>query len=175
MIGLEGKTLRSERLTFRHLEEHDKKDLFPVLREPETTKPAGYMPLKSEAEFEKFWDNLTGENTGAAILLNDRCIGYYHAYDYKPPVHKDKKNIGIGFLIGRDYIRCGYGTEALMTLDDYLLNFYDNIWGDYFIENTASKRTLEKCGFKYFDTYEMCFEYLNNEKKIVVSNILNRL
>ncbi len=173
MIGLKGKKLYSERLSFRLLEDCDKESLYPILQEPETTKPAGYLPLKNENEFEKFWDNLTAEGTGVAILLNGGCIGYYHALKYVPSQYAEQKNIGIGFLIGKDYVRKGYGTETLMTLDKYLLTIYDNIWGDYFTENTASKKILEKCGFKYFETYEMNFECLNNEKKTVISNILN--
>ena len=44
MIGLENKTLHSERLTSRLLNDGDKAALGEILADEDVTKPAGYLP-----------------------------------------------------------------------------------------------------------------------------------
>ena len=175
MIGMESRTLYSQNLTFRLLRQEDKPFLYPILQEPETTRPAGFPPVQTEEAFERFWNGLTQYNTAVAILLEDRCIGYYHVHKYRTdnPELKDKQCVGIGFLIGRRYCRRGFGTETLLTMDAFLLERFDCIFADYFAENTASRKTIEKCGFRFDENYEMFFEELGEQKQ-VVSNVLTR-
>ena len=129
MIGMENRTLHSQNLTFRLLRQEDKPFLYPILQEPETTRPAGFPPVGTEEAFERFWNDLTQYNTAVAILLEDRCIGYYHVHKYRTdnPELKDKQCVGIGFLIGRRYCRRGFGTETLLTMDAFLLERFDCI------------------------------------------------
>lgn len=175
MIGFQGKTLSSEHLTFTLLREAHKADLAKILTEAETTVPAGFQPVTTEEEFEAFWSQLTAYNTAVAILLQGQCIGYYHVNKYvnSDPRYAGQSCVGIGFLIGKNYLRRGYGTETLITMNDYLLTRFDNIFGDYFLENTASRNTLLKCGFTEDDRYEMPFEELGAVKQ-VVSTVLRR-
>lgn len=175
MLNIKEKTLKSKNLTFRLLNNEDKKDLYEILQEPETTLPVGKLPIKDQESFKVYWYNLTKDNSAISILLNGNCIGYYHFYKYiiDNPIHKDMNNVGIGFLIGKDYLHRGYGTEALLILNAYLLTIFDNIFADYFIENIASKKTLEKCGFKYLETYKMEFDELK-ETKLIASNVLSK-
>lgn len=42
MIGMENRTIHSKNLTFRLLRQEDKPFLYPILQEPETTRPAGF-------------------------------------------------------------------------------------------------------------------------------------
>ncbi len=175
MIGMENRTLHSQNLTFRLLRQEDKPFLYPILQETETTCPAGFPPVQTEEAFARFWNDLTQYNTAVAILLEDRCIGYYHVHKYRTddPALKDKQCVGIGFLIGRDYCRRGFGTETLLTMDAFLLERFDCIFADFFLENTASRKTIEKCGFRFFENYEMFFAELGEQKR-VVSNVLTR-
>ena len=175
MIGMENRTIHSKNLTFRLLRQEDKPFLYPILQEPETTRPAGFPPVQTEEAFERFWNDLTQYNTAVAILLEDRCIGYYHVHKYRTdnPELKDKQCVGIGFLIGRHYCRRGFGTETLLTMDAFLLERFDCIFADSFSENTASRKTIEKCGFRFLENYEMFFAELG-ERKQVVSNVLTR-
>ena len=174
MIGFTGKALSSERLTFRLLEECDKPALAEIMRESETTLPAGVAPVTDPAAFESFWEGLTKYSTGIAILLNGRCIGYFHVNPYRPdePEYQDKKNVGIGFLIGKSFLHRGYGEETLRTLNSFLLERFDCIWGDYFEGNAASQRLLEKCGFVPVSTYDMPFEELGGKTMHIFSNVL---
>lgn len=176
MIGFVGKELASRRLTFRLLSECDKPFLAQIVQEPETTRPAGFDPITDEAAFEAFWKELTGYQTGIAALLDGRCIGYYHVHPCKPdePEWREKKNGMIGFLIGKRYLRRGYGEEMLRTLNPVLLEQFDCIWGDYFEGNTASRKLLQKCGFTPVSTYDMCFESLGGKTIHIYSNVLTR-
>ncbi len=74
----------------------------------------------------------------------------------------DKANIGyvqlvkiddgweIGYHIAKEYTRCGYATEAVNLFLEYLKNNTDlkEIYGIALADNKASRRVLEKCGFK---------------------------
>ncbi len=175
MIGFQGKKLSSEHLTFTLLQDVHKQELAEILTETQTTVPAGFPPVTTEEEFEAFWNRLTEYNTAVAILLQGRCIGYYHVNKYlnSDPRYAGQSCVGIGFLIGKDYLRRGYGTETLTVMNQYLLTRFDNIFGDYFLENTASRNTLLKCGFIEDDRYEMPFEELGTVKQ-VVSTVLRR-
>ncbi len=164
---------RSKRLTFRLLDERDKPALYRILQNPAVTEPAGFKAITTAYEFERFWRTHTDKKSCLAILLEDMCIGYYNIYRYKTDLEKYRysNNAEIAFLIGEDYQRNGYAAETLATLDKYLLTMYDTVWADYFIGNTASERTIEKCGFRFVEEYDMFFEELGEEKK-VASNVL---
>ena len=68
MIGLENKTLHSERLTYRLLNDGDKAALGEILADEDVTKPAGYLPAKTHAEFDELFSALIKYNTGVSIL-----------------------------------------------------------------------------------------------------------
>lgn len=176
MIGFVGKKLISQRLEFRVLEECDKPWLSQIIQEPETTLPAGFSPVVGDSAFEAFGADLTRYNTGIAIVLDGKCIGYYHVHPWNPnePAYRDKKNVMIGFLIGKNYLRHGYGEETLRTLNNYLLEQFDCVWGDYFEGNTASQKLLQKCGFIPISAYDMCFDALDGKSMHVYSNVLTR-
>lgn len=76
MIGMENRELKSERLTLRLVDERDGPALREILRDPEVTKPAGFLPPETEAEFETFFSGLTAHHTGIAILAGETVIGY---------------------------------------------------------------------------------------------------
>ncbi len=55
----------------------------------------------------------------------------------------------VGYWVGRPYWNQGICSEALRSLIDYCFNVkkYSTLWTDYFPENPASGRVMEKCGF----------------------------
>lgn len=175
MIGMEGRTLHSARLSYRLLEEQDQDALYPILQEPETARPSGFLPLKDREAFERFWQTLTAYRTAVAIVLDGKCIGYLHVHKctVDAPELVGKKCVMVGFLIGRDYRRRGYATEMLLTMSDYLLERFDCVFADYFLENEASRKTIEKCGFRFLENYEMVFDELGETKQIA-ANIRTR-
>lgn len=166
MIGMQGKELCSQRLRYRLLEEGDKAALFQLLRDREVTAPAGFLPAENEAAFDVFIDRLTQNHTGIAVLMGEKLIGYCHVNPYRPDVEelKEKMCVGLGFVIGKDFQQKGYGTEMLKTVTEYLLSRFDACFADCFSENDPSRKTIEKCGYRYVETYPMYFEELGEEK-----------
>ena len=76
MIGLDGKTIASEHLSMRLLEEGDKKDLRTLLSDEDVTRPAGFLPAASDAVFA---DCFVG-NTASQKLI-EKC-GYRYLGNY---------------------------------------------------------------------------------------------
>lgn len=169
MIGLEGKQLHSEHLTFRLLEECDRAPLFALLQDPAVTMPAGFLPPTTPEAQAAFWQGLTMYRTGVAILLQNQCIGYCHVNPYRTedPAYREKKNVDIGIVIGSAYHRRGYGRETILTMTEYLLSRFDHVWGDSFADNIASCQLFLSCGFREYGAYDMVFEALGGQKHIL--------
>ena len=55
----------------------------------------------------------------------------------------------VGYWIATPYWNNGICTEALQAVVDHCFNVkgFSVLWGDYFTENPASGRVMEKCGF----------------------------
>ena len=68
-----------------------------------------------------------------------------------------------GFVIGREYQNLGYATEALDTITAYLKQRFDYCVADHFVGNEPSRKVIEKCGYRYLETYSLFFEELGKE------------
>jgi GTPase involved in cell partitioning and DNA repair len=77
---------------------------------------------------------------------------------------RNKKCISLGFVIGKDYQKQGYGTEMLKFLTDYLLLQFDACFADHFSENIPSKKVIINSGYIFNETYTMYFDELHCEK-----------
>lgn len=174
MIGMENQQLHSRRLTLRLVRQEDGPALREMLRDPEVTKPAGFLPMETEEEFETFFSGLTAYNTGIAILVGDTVIGYcrVNKEHLEHPDYADKNGVSLGFVIGKPYQNQGYGTEMLQTITGYLKTRFDYCVADHFLENTASRRIIEKAGYRYLEDYTMTFPSLGDEEKKLRSYII---
>ena len=173
MIGMETRELHSDRLTLRLVQRQDAQALREMLRDPEVTKPAGFLPIETEEEFESFFSGLTAYHTGMAILAGDTVIGYcrVNKEQLEQPEYADKKLVSLGFVIGKPYQNQGYGTEMLKTITAYLKERFDYCVADHFVENVPSRRVIEKAGYRYLEDYSMTFQHLNEELKHLKSYI----
>lgn len=95
-----------------------------------------------------------------------------------PVLLKDKTNIGyvqlvpikegfeVGYHIASEYTRNGYASEALKIFLEYIMPYkhINKVYGICVSENHASKRVLEKCGFK--KEYEGTGTYQGNSRDI---------
>lgn len=173
MIGMENRDLKSQRLTLRLVEDRDGPALREILRNPEVTKPAGFLPPETEAEFETFFSGLRACRTGIAILADNTVIGYCRVNRERLdiPEYADKNLVSLGFVIGKPYQNQGYGTEMLKTITAYLKERFDYCVADHFVENDASRRVIEKAGYRYLEDYSMTFQHLNDELKYLKSYI----
>lgn len=165
MIGFESRTLQSKRLTYRLLNETDKETLYEILSDKSVTEPAGFLPAESKEAFDKFFATLTKYNTGIAILKDETLIGYIHVCpaDDDLPGYHGKKGVSTGFVIGKEYQNHGYMTETLETITAYLMQQFDFCVADHFAGNEASKKVIEKCGYRYVEEYTMFFDELGKD------------
>ena len=173
MIGMENRELHSDRLTLRLVQRQDAQALREMLRNPEVTKPAGFLPIETEEEFESFFSGLTAYHTGLVILAGDTVIGYcrVNREQLDIPEYADKNLVSLGFVIGKPYQNQGYGTEMLKTITAYLKERFDYCVVDHFVENVPSRRVIEKAGYRYLEDYSMTFQHLNEELKHLKSYI----
>lgn len=95
-----------------------------------------------------------------------------------PVLLKDETNIGyvqlvpieegfeVGYHIGKEYTNNGYATEALIAFLNEIMpkKNLDKVYGICMSENIASKKVLEKCGFK--KEYEGIGEYQGESRQI---------
>ena len=90
----------------------------------------------------------TGEAIGA--------IGYGPACDCKLPAREGEPLCG--YWIAKPYWNQGICTEALQAMLDYIRKTtdYKSLISGHFIDNPASGRVMEKCGFK--PTGETCID-----------------
>ena len=60
----------------------------------------------------------------------------------------------------------------LQTITGYLKTRFDYCVADHFLENTASRRIIEKAGYRYLEDYTMTFPFLGDEEKKLRSYII---
>jgi RimJ/RimL family protein N-acetyltransferase len=74
-------------------------------------------------------------------------MGYYPYGESN--IEIGEQDVEVGYWIGKPYWNKGLCTEALRAMIDYCFKRrgFKNIWADYFVDNPASGRVMEKCGF----------------------------
>ena len=118
----------------------------------------------------------------AKEVINDLILSYQNKegpFVYAIIRKEDMKNIGyvqlvnisegweIGYHIAKQYTGKGFATEAVNLYLDHLKNNTDikEVYGVALLENKASLKVLNKCGFiKYFEGIDL---YQGNKREIV--------
>ena len=144
--------IQTKRLTLRPWAESDAAILFKYAKDPELGPRAGWSPHSSEEEsleiIRKFFMN---DHTWAIVLKKSStvvgCIGYLPASASNLTIAEDQAEVG--YWVARPYWGEGICTEALQKVIDHCFNKegFNVLWGDYFLDNPASGRVMEKCGF----------------------------
>ena len=145
--------METERLILRPWRERDAEALFKYACDPDVGPRAGWPPHQSVQDslevIRTFFNNdhtwaLELKETGEAI----GCIGYYPYGESNIMIGENDAELG--YWIGKPYWNKGLCTEAARFMVDYCLKVkgFKTLWCDYFIDNPASGRVIEKCGFK---------------------------
>ena len=104
------------------------------------------MPLTQQFQLNGFLKN-SGVNYNAWLIkriAENDIIGFAVHGNFFPGIPNN-----IGFNISLKYINKGYATETLQSLITYVKSTgLKETYGHCFENNTASIRTMEKCGFK---------------------------
>ena len=144
--------METERILLRPWREEDAVALYRHASDPEVGPRAGWSPHKSVDESREIIRTLFANDHTWAIVQKESgepigCICYYTP---------DESNIGIGpndaevgYWVARPYWNKGIATEALKLLIDYCFRHrgFRTLWADYFPDNQASGRMMQKCGF----------------------------
>ena len=144
--------LETKRLILRPWRESDAATLFKYASDPDVGPRAGWPPHQSVDEsLELIKTVFSGEGMWAVELKETSeaigCVGYLPAAASNLDI--DEGQCEVGYWIAKPYWDKGICTEAMRTVVDYCFNVkgFEVLWGDYFPENPASGRVMEKCGF----------------------------
>ena len=147
-----GIMLQTERLILRPWREDDAETLYKYASDPEVGPRAGWPPHKSvEESLEVIRKIFSGEGMWAVVLKETSevigCVGYLSSSASNLKIAVDQAEVG--YWIARPYWGKGICTEALRKVIEYCFQIkgFTALWGDYFPENPASGKVMEKCGF----------------------------
>lgn len=153
--------METARLLLRPWLDSDAEVLYKYASDPDVGPRAGWPPHKSVEESLEIIRTLFHNDTTWAIVLKETgepigAIGYGPSCDCKLPA-RDGEPI-VGYWVAKPYWNQGICTEALRLMLDYIVNATDipSLISGHFIENPASGRVMEKCGF--IPTGETCID-----------------
>jgi len=145
--------LKTRRLLFRPWEESDAPALFKYASDPDVGPRAGWPPHQSIEESETIIrDVFSSRHTWALVLKKTGvpigCMGYYTYWESNIKIGENDAEIG--YWIAKPYWNKGLCTEALKAMVKWCFEEegFDKLWSDFFVDNPASGRVMEKCGFK---------------------------
>ena len=145
--------METERLILRPWRESDAKALYKYASDPEVGPRAGWPPHKSAEESREIIRTIFNNDHTWAIELKATnevigCIGYYVCGESNISIGEN--DVEAGYWVARPFWNRGICTEALRLLIDYCFREkgYSAIWSDFFMNNPASGRVMEKCGFR---------------------------
>lgn len=159
--------IETERLRLRRLGRRDKKDMYDYARRKEVSRYLLWSPHQDEDYTKRLIDRLlylykSGEYFDFAVEYreNGKMIGTcgFASVD-------EKNNCAeVGYVLSPDYWGKGIATEAVNAVLRF--GFCDlelgRIEARYMVENTASRRVMEKCGMTFEGIYR---------KKLLVKGI----
>ena len=185
MNNIGTKTLETDRLTLRRFKLEDAKELYEgyvnqedFLYYANKEKISLQDEINSLKVIEEKYNNPEYYNW-VITLKNGKIIGSINLN-----VDSLNESVMFNYAIDNRYKGNGYMTEALMIVKNYCLNEIkvNKISGGCEINNIASKRVMEKCGFIYEETiknylklkdgYHDIYLYSITNDKIIMKNVL---
>ncbi len=172
--------MQTERILLRSWKENDAEALFKYASNPDVGPRAGWAPHQSVEESlgiirtvfnsDHIWAielRATGEAIG--------CMGYYTHGESN--INIGENDAEAGYWIAKPYWNQGICTETLQLLIDYCFSVkgFSTIWSDFFVDNPASGRVMEKCGFRDTDKINYCSHLYHASDRPVKIMRLNRI
>lgn len=141
------------RIRLRPWRDDDAQRLYHIASDPELGPRAGWMPHRDTEESLSVINNFFKNDSTWAVVLKHGdtivgCVGYLSSRHSNFPIAPDEAEVG--YWIAKPYWGQGLCTEALSAIVDYCRSLEDikALWGVHFLDNPASGRVLEKCGFE---------------------------
>lgn len=153
--------MESDRIILRPWHESDVEALFKYASDPDVGPRAGWAPHQTLEESKKIIQEVFSNDHTWAIELKETgeaigCIGYFTSEESNIGIGPD--DVEAGYWVAKPYWNQGICTEALQLMIDFCFNTqgYVTIWSDFFIDNPASGRVMEKCGFRDTGQFNYC-------------------
>ena len=166
--------METARILLRPWRECDSGALFKYASDPDVGPRAGWPPHKSEEEslavIRRFFLN---DHTWAIELKETGepvgCIGYFPKGESN--IEIGEQDAELGYWIAKPYWNRGICTEALRLLIAYCREQkgFQTLWSDFFVDNPASGRVMEKCGFRDTGRINWCSHlYLGGDRPVKI-------
>jgi RimJ/RimL family protein N-acetyltransferase len=136
----------TERVRLRPVERPDVDIFFTQQQDPEANRRAN-STAQSQNDFIAHWrDRILGDDTVHArtVCADEQVAGYVVAW------WKGRRRC-VGYWVGREFWGRGVGTQALRQFLD--LEPIRPLFADTDINNAASQRLLERCGFRLIEAH----------------------
>ena len=152
--------METERIQLRPWCQEDAEVLFKWASDPDVGPRAGWPPHKSVEESREIISTVFQNDTTWAIVLKGAgvvgAIGYGPSCDCNLPARDDEPIAG--YWVAKPYWNQGICTEALRLMTDHIRQTTEikSLISGHFIDNPASGRVMEKCGF--VPTGETCID-----------------
>ena len=153
--------MESERIILRPWREDDAGALYKYASDPEVGPRAGWPPHQSIEESLEIIRTVFNNDSNWAIELKATgeaigAIGYGPSCDCRLPAREGEPITG--YWIARPYWNRGICTEALRMMLGHIRRTTDikSLISGHFVDNPASGRVMEKCGF--VPTGETCID-----------------
>ena len=166
--------MKSDRITLRSWRDSDAETLYKYASDEEVGTRAGWQPHRSVEESLSIIKTVFNNPTTWAIELNETgeaigAIGYGPSCDCSLPAREGEPTVG--YWVAKPYWGMGISTEELQMMIDYVKKNTDisSLISGHFIDNAASGRVMEKCGFTA--TGDICYNrtlYMGEDKPIRV-------
>jgi RimJ/RimL family protein N-acetyltransferase len=144
--------METSRIFLRPWRDSDAAALYKYASDPEVGPRAGWPPHQSEAESLEIIRTVFNNDTTWAIVLKETgeaigAMGYGSSCECKLPARPHEPTVG--YWVGKPYWNKGICTEALALLIEHIRSTTDikSLISGHFIDNPASGRVMEKCGF----------------------------
>ena len=144
--------METDRIILRRWREIDAQALYKYASDPDVGSRAGWPPHKSVEESLEIIRTVFNNDTTWAVEWKETgeaigAIGYGPSCDCNLPA-RDGEPI-TGYWIAKPYWNQGICTEALSLMLDHIRLTTDitSVISGHFVDNPASGRVMEKCGF----------------------------
>lgn len=166
------KPLETKDLILRPFKMSDLNDFYEYARQPEVGPKAGWKPHTSKAFTARILQSFIKTNDVYAIVLKRQniVIGSIGIH-YRPlpaiisAANPSQNYREIGYVLNSDYWGNGYMPQAVAAVIYYAIRHLklDFLAVSHNKENHASRRVIEKCGFKYLGEYEKEMVFLDGQ------------
>ena len=145
--------IETDDLTLRQVRMEDAKDIFRYASDPEVGPRAGWPPHTSVEESLEIIRTVFNDATNTwAIVLKETgepigAMGYGPSCNCNLPAREGE--LLTGYWVARPYWNRGICTEALRLMIEHIRQTTEikSLISGHFIDNPASGRVMEKCGF----------------------------